>query len=405
MELIGEEEKKELLEVIEGGWLNRYGSLDNPNFKAKVYTLEKEFAAYMGTRYALGVPSGTIALLVALSGSGIGPGDEVIVPAYTFIATVSSVIYARAIPILCEIDETLNMDPEDLLKKITPRTKAVIPVHMLGNPARMKEITAIAKKHKLIVIEDVAQACGGSYQGKKLGSIGQAGTYSFNIFKTITSGDGGMVVTDDEVSYKRFFAFHDQGHFPLRQGVEVGHRTVIGLDFRMNEVTGAVALAQLRKLDKIIAALRENKRRFKAGIRDIKGLGFREITDEDGECATLLTLILPEVKTAQRLAKGLGTDTLDHSGWHVYNNWEHVLSRSTVTKEKCPFSCPYYKGRVPYRKGMCPKTDDILSRAINISIGVSDKGLGASFGITIKDDKAAIDKKIEEFRRTIKEVL
>ena len=260
MELIGEEEKKELLEVIEGGWLNRYGSLDNPNFKAKVYTLEKEFAGYMGTKYALGVPSGTIALLAALSGLGIGPGDEVIVPAYTFIATVSSVIYARAIPILCEIDESLNMDPNDLERKITSRTRAIIPVHMLGNPCRMDEIMAVAKKHNLIVIEDVAQACGGSYHGKKLGSIGQAGIYSFNIFKTITSGDGGMVVTDDEAIYKRFFAFHDQGHLPLRQGVEVGHRTIIGLDFRMNEVTGAVALAQLRKLDKIIAILRENKR-------------------------------------------------------------------------------------------------------------------------------------------------
>ena len=302
MELIGEEEKRELLEVIESGYLFRYGSPDNPAFKAKVYQLEQDVATLLGVPYTVAVNSGTTALLVALGGLGIGPGDEVIVPGYTFIASMSSIIYARAIPILAEVDKTLNLDPEDVRRKITPRTKAIMAVHMLGNPARMDELKAIADEHNLLLIEDTAQAFGASYKGKMLGTIGDAGTYSFNIFKTITAGDGGMVVTDDETAYKRFFGFHDQGHSPLRMGVEVGNRAFVGLDFRMTELTAAVLLAQLRKLEVIRGRLHANKDRFKAAIADIEGIDFRELPDPQGECATLLTVFLPTEEIARKVA-------------------------------------------------------------------------------------------------------
>ena len=400
MELIGEDEKKELLEVIEAGYLFRYGSPENPAFKAKVFKLEQEVAKRSGLRYAVAVNSGTTALLVALSGLGIGPGDEVIVPGYTFIASMSSIVYARAIPILAEVDKTLNLDPKDVRRKITPRTKALMAVHMLGNPARLDELKAIADEKGLLLIEDCAQAFGARYKGRSIGSIGRAGTFSFNIFKTITAGDGGMVVTDDEEAYKRFFAFHDQGHSPLRMGVEVGKRPFIGLDFRMTELTAAVLLAQLRRLDGLLTRLHTNKRRFKAALADLPGLEFREITDPEGECATLLTVFLPTEEVARKVAKELGTKVVADSGWHVYNNMEQILEKRTVTPEGCPYTCPYYKGgEVKYWKGMLPQTDDLLGRAINISIGVTDPGLGSGFGASFHDSEEMLDARAGQFRR------
>lgn len=406
MELIGEEEKREVMEVLEAGYLFRYGSPDNPAFKAKVYQLEQEVAKLIGVPYAVAVNSGTTALLVALGGLGIGPGDEVIVPGYTFIASMSAVIYARAIPILAEVDRTLNLDPEDVRKKITPRTKAIMAVHMLGNPARLDELKAIADEHGLLLIEDCAQAFGASYKGRRVGSIGNAGAYSFNIFKTITAGDGGMVVTSDETAYRRFFGFHDQGHAPLRTGVEIGRRPFVGLDFRMTELTAAVLLAQLRKLDTILSHLRANKKRFKEAIADLPGIEFREITDPEGECATLLTVFLPNERIARSVADKLGTRVVADSGWHVYSNMEQILEKRTITPEGCPFTCPYYKGEPPrYFKGMLPQTDALLSRAINISIGVSDPGLGSAFGVTMRDGFEQVDQRAAEFRRAVLEAM
>ena len=399
-ELIGEEEKRELLEVIEEGYLFRYGSPENPAFKAKVYKLEQAVAERLGVNHAVAVNSGTTALLVALSGLGVGPGDEVIVPGYTYVASISAIIYARAIPVLAEVDHTLNLDPVDVRRRITPRTKAIMAVHMLGNPARLDELKAIASEHGLLLIEDCAQAFGASYRGQPVGSIGHAGACSFNHNKTITAGDGGMVVTGDEEAYRRFFGFHDQGHLPLRTGVEMGRRPFVGLDFRMTELAAAVLLAQLRKLDDILSHLRANKRRFKGAIADLPGLEFREITDPDGECATLLTVILPDEDTARNIAQSLGTTVVTDSGWHVYSNMEHILEKRTITPEGCPFTCPYYAGgEVRYWKGMLPQTDDLLSRAVNISIGVSDPGLGAAFGVTMGEGFDGVDACAAEFRR------
>lgn len=406
MEVIGDEEKKELLEVLESGYLFRYGSVDDPAFKAKVYQLEQEVAKLAGVPYAVAVNSGTSALLVALCGLGIGPGDEVIVPGYTFIASLSSIIWARAVPILAEVDKTLNLDPTDVRRKITPRTKAIMAVHMLGNPARLEELKAVAEEHKLLLIEDCAQAFGAKYKGHAVGSIGNAGTYSFNIFKTITAGDGGMVVTRDEGLYRRFFGIHDQGHAPLRTGVEVGRRPFVGLDFRMTELQAAVLLAQLRKLDTIARHLHANKRRFKEALADLPRLDFREITDPEGECATLLTVFFPSEEIARRVAKELGTKVVAESGWHVYSNMEQILEKRTVTAEGCPFSCPHYKGPEPkYWKGMLPQTDALLARAINISIGVSDGGLGSGFGVTMRDGFEAVDARAAEFCRVARKHL
>ncbi len=406
--MIGEDEKKALLEVVEAGYMFRYGDESDPKFLAKVWQFEKEAAKYLGIPNTVAVNSGTSALWVALGALGIGPGDEVIVPGYTFIASITSIVFARAVPVLAEIDETLTLDPEDVEKRITPRTKAVMLVHMLGNPGRIEEIKKITDKNNLYLIEDSAQAFGATYKGKYAGSYGDIGTYSFNIFKTISAGDGGMVATHDEQTYRRAFAIHDQGHLPLRQGVERGSRTVMGLDFRMTELSAAVLLAQLGKAEGMKARLRELKKQFKEGIQDIRGLSFRELPDPDGELSTLLTVFFPDGETARKVGDRLGCGVVADSGWHVYTNMEHVLGKKTVDPTGCPYTCPYYTrkgGNAEYSKGMLPKTDSLLGRAVNISIGVSDAGLGSGFGITIQSDADEIDRSIEEFRKAANEYL
>ena len=223
LDLVGEEELAELTDVINSGRLSRYGP-DDDTFPAKVRRFEEAVAERAGVKHALAVNAGTSGLYLALTGLGVGPGDEVIVPGFTFVATMSSVVYARARPVLAEIDETFNLDPADVEARITPRTKAIIAVHMLGNAARITELKSIADRHGLALIEDTAQAFGASFEGKWLGSFGHAGVFSFNEYKTITCGDGGMLITDDTDLYRRAFAMHDQGHSPLRGDVEVGAR-------------------------------------------------------------------------------------------------------------------------------------------------------------------------------------
>ncbi len=385
----GKEEIDAVMEVINAGYLFRYGSETNPKFLHKVATLEKEFAKYCGAKYALATSSGTASLVSSILGSGIEPGDEVIVPAYTFVASYSSLIFAGAVPVLAEIDDSLTLDPNDIEKRITKKTKAIMPVHMLGNPSKMDEIMAIAKKHNLLVIEDACQAAGSSYKGKKIGTIGNIGAFSLNIFKTINTGDGGLVVTNDENLYTKAFGVHDQGHKPSRLGVEVGARSILGLNFRVNELTAAVALAQLGKLDKIVKTLREKRAKLKALISESKGFKFRTLNDPDGDCATLCTVIFDTREEAARISKALGSKTVDQSGWHVYANMEHVMTHLKKVGQ-------------PHTKGSYPKTDDILSRAMNISVGVVDGGLGAGWGININSTDAEIEAAAKQFNQVCK---
>jgi len=382
---IDKKEIQEVMGVLRSGYLFRYGDLKDDNFKHKVYTFEKEFAEYCGVDYALATSSGTSALLVSLLATRIKAGDEVIVPAYTFVASYSSVIFAGAVPILAEIDESLTLDPEDIEVRITPKTRAIMPVHMLGNPCNMRAIMEIADKHGLMVIEDACQACGASYKGRKLGSIGRIGTFSLNIFKTITAGDGGVITTSDKDLYERAFGLHDQGHRPHRMGVEIGKRSILGLNFRVSELLGAVALAQLRKIGKITSTLKQKKKELKRLIADIDGFRFRTLNDPEGECGTLCTIIFDSAEMASRVANMLGTTTVERSGWHVYANMEHINRHLKEIGQ-------------PYGKGAYPRTDDILSRSINISIGVVDAGLGAGFGINIDSTDEEIEAAANRLR-------
>jgi dTDP-4-amino-4,6-dideoxygalactose transaminase len=382
---LGEEEKKQVLEVLAGGHVSRYGDLDDPGFTHKVFTLEEEFAGYVGVPYALATSSGTSALMCCLLALGLKPGDEILVPAYTFVATYSASVFLGLVPILCEVDESLTVDPIDLERRITPKTRAIMAVHMLGNPCEMDALLAIAARHDLLVIEDACQAAGASYRGRKVGSIGDMAGFSLNVFKTITAGDGGLLTARTEAHYRLAFGVHDQGHSPLRAGLEEGSRCILGLNFRMNEITGALALAQLRKIDLILSTLRRKKSHFKEQIAGIPGIQFRKLNDPAGECATLLTVLFDDPDRAAGVARALGTRTVDQSGWHVYANMEHV---NRYLKEH----------GLPHGKGAYPRTDNILSRAINLSVGVVDAGLGAAFGININSTDAEIADVAARFR-------
>ncbi len=392
--LFGDEERKEVMDVLESGYLSRYGQESDPRFKHKVVTLEQEFAKKMGVKHALATNGGTSSLMAALIALGVGRGDEVIVPGYTFVASISAVIAVGGTPVLAEVDESLTLDPADVERRITKRTKAIVPVHMLGNPSDIDAIMAIAKKHKIPVLEDACQSLGASYKGKMTGSFGAINAFSLNINKTITTGDAGMVTSDSDELYERAFGYHDQGHKPLRMGLEIGARSMVGINLRINELTGAVGLAQLRKLDRIVGMLRDKKRKFKAAIEagGIRNMGYRKINDA-GEIATMLTVLFPDEAATRKVATVLNVKTVADSGWHVYNHMEQILSWEDE------------KGRRPNKKGMLPKTDAILARAVNLSVGVVDPGIGANFGITVLSTDEEIARKAEEFVQKVKPIV
>lgn len=390
----GEEELREAIEVITSRQMSRYRYGDaGEQCQSKTSMFEQAFRSTIGAQYCIAMNSCTSALLAALKGIGIGPGDEVLVPGYTFIATIAAIVFSGACPVLVEIDETLTLDPEDLSKKITPRTRAVIPVHMLGAPCAMDHILKIAQQHGLAVIEDVAQACGGSFKGARLGSLGNAGAFSLNVFKTITSGDGGVLTTNDEELYNRAFSFHDHGYSPLRNRVADAD-AMFGLNLRMNELVGAVALAQIRKLDVVLTVLRRNKTIFMEELLARVPLKFRRSNDPAGDCSTTISCIFDSQPLADSIATALGTKTLIHSGKHYYGNM-HQLSAlgSELGRTRRRFRNRHYS------RGALPRTDDILARAINLAVGVKDAYLGASFGIDPQSDRDQIVKTADNFAR------
>jgi len=394
-DLIDEAEVEAVTRVLRSGFLGRYGPDHDPAFGAEVLTLEQSVAALVGVRHAVGVNSGTSALWILMSALGIGPGDEVIVPGFTFVASMSSIIYAGAKPVLAEIDETFNLDPRDVEARITSKTKAILAVHMLGAPCDLDALSDIAQRHGLLLIEDACQGFGGSYHGRKLGSIGVGGAFSFNIYKTITCGDGGMLVTDTDDLYERCFALHDQGHLPLRRGVEVGQRPFLGLNLRMIELSAAVLNVQLSRLDRILTTLRANKAALRAAIEATPGVSFRRLADPAGDVATHLVVTLPDAAVAAAVASDLGTKTLSNSGWHVYSNMEHLRSRRIVSG--------FASSVADYvaDPGLLPATDALLARSITIGIGVVDAGIGSAFGLNIRSDEADIEKVADRFTAAV----
>jgi 8-amino-3,8-dideoxy-alpha-D-manno-octulosonate transaminase len=372
---IGEEEEQAVVEMIRHKRLFRYYGVESG--PSKTAEFESAYARHMGVRYACAVNSGTAALICALVAAGVGPGDEVIVPAYTWIAPASAVIMVGGIPILAEVDSSLTLDPADVRHKITPLTRAILVVHMRGAPAAMDPLLAIAREHGLAIIEDVAQANGGSYQGRRLGSIGDIGAFSLQFNKIITTGEGGVVITDDRVKWLRAAAFHDPAGAGRNAGVSPEEvPSFPGQSCRAAEFVGAVGLVQLGRLDGLLTAMRERKRRIKAGLRGIPNLEFRHINDESGDTGIAIILFLPTARQAQEFGTALTAENVptlqiynpDRRDLHVYAHWHQILGKHSTTAAGFPWAPAFYKGNVSYSKDMCPRTLDLLGRALNIDV-------------------------------------
>ncbi len=371
-EEFAEEEKEAVLRVL--GKKRVFRFLQAGADESEAAKLEECYKEFTGRRYALAVNGGTSALVTAVVGAGLGPGDEVIVPAYTYIATPAAVLAARAIPVICEVDSSLNMDPADLERKITPYTKAVIPVHMRGVPARMDEIMAVARKHNLLVIEDAAQANGGMYRGRMLGAIGDLGCFSLQQYKVITAGEGGMVVTDDEHFYSRCLMQHDSAVRFWK-----GDKTLPsfpGENYRLSELSAALALAQFGKMASILSRLRATKARVVAGLRDVPGIELQDVPDPAGDCGVAVIFFCPNADLAKRFSAALKAEGIPNGtvydntipDRHIYRNWDYVLAKRGATPVNCPWSCGAYKGNVEYSADMCPQSLGYLGRAVLIGL-------------------------------------
>ncbi|MGB3212007.1 MAG: DegT/DnrJ/EryC1/StrS family aminotransferase [Desulforhopalus sp.] len=383
-EIFGEEEKKEIMDVLDTGVLFRYEFNEQRKGVFKVKEFEEKFAKYCGANHAQAVTSGTAALKVALTALGVGPGDEVITQGFTFVATWEAILEVGALPVFTEVDTTLNMDPEDLKKKITPKTKCIIPVHMLGSPAKIEEIVRIAAQQNIPVIEDTAQAAGGRIKGRHLGTFGTCGTFSFDAVKTITTGEGGMVITNDGELWRAMSEYHDHGHdHVVNPGARGGEgRRFIGFNYRMMELQGAIGLAQLNKLDSIVAAQQKNKSLLKQAAANISGVMFRELIDEKGDSATFLAFTLQDREHCQRVneslrKEGQGAINFAENSWHFYPKWEHLIDGKTLIKSGYPFIEPGGKKRIMYDPLILPKSSALLERTLvyPISIKMSDEKL------------------------------
>jgi dTDP-4-amino-4,6-dideoxygalactose transaminase len=405
LDMLGPEEIAEVVETLESRELSRYRFDDHDCLASpsKVFLFERALEKMTGARHCLGMNSCTSALLVGMWAAGIGPGAEVIVPGYTFIASIAAIAYAGATPILAEIDESLNLNPEDVRRKITPRTRAILAVHMMGAPCDMRQLMAIAEEYNLLLLEDCAQAGGGSYRERALGTFGAFGAFSLNVFKTFTAGDGGVFLTNNTELYERAFAIHDHGARPNRIGVADAN-TVLGLNFRMHELTGAVAGAQLSKLPTILARLRENKAKLRAAIGSVPHAHERRTHDEKGDCATVLAYTFETPELARAVADRIGVNTLAASGKHNYANVPQLARRAMpVGTGSIDSGTHPLNGK--YEPGLLPQTDALLACTVALSVGVVDSYLGTAFGINIHSGEKEIAGTAETFVWAVREAL
>lgn len=359
-----DKEQTQLTEVLQGHNPFRFS---NPPEKSKVAIFENEYAARMRTKYALAVTSGTAALHTAMAALEVGPGDEVILPAWTWYSCYNTIIQAGALPVFAEIDESFNLDPADIEHRITPQTKVIMAVHLQGNPAAMDPILEIARRHGLKVLEDASQSVGASYKGRPLGSMGDIGIYSLQQSKTITAGEGGAVVTNDAYLFERACRFHDVA---ARPGFPATLRFMPGLNYRMNEFTGGVLLAQIRKLDTIIGDARRNARRLYQGIRDLPGARLRRRPDPEGELGTGVFLEFPSKELRDQYSKAMkaeGVPVSAPAGSVILPVVPEIEQKVTVTPRWPSFASERGQA-IRYGRECCPRTIDILSRFAGVMI-------------------------------------
>jgi len=364
----GQEEEEAALRVIRQRSPFRYYG---DNFLAEAEALEKEVATRLGRRHAQAVSSGTNGLAAAMAAFGIGPGQEVLVPGFFWVATASAIVRAGAVPVLVEIDESFTMDPTDLERKITASSKLILPVHMCGVPCDMPAIMAIARRRCIPVLEDCAQANGAKLGGKPVGTWGDMAVFSFQMNKNITAGEGGMIVTDDETLYLRANAAHDLG-VPWSGGLPVqdSPHAMWGSGARMSEIAAAIIRAQLRKLDAITAHMRASKYRIRAALGDIPGLRWRRVADPDGDSGPFMMAMFTAPDAAGRFARqagavGLTCSHLPNYGLHVYYNVKALTEKRSNSPDGFPWAHPANVALArAYHHGALPRTDELLARSV-----------------------------------------
>ena len=370
--MFDEEEERAALRVLRSRNLYRFMEEEG---STECSQLEGEFRHAMGTSFALAVTSGTAALLCALQGLGVGPGDEVIVPGFGWIASISAILGVGAVPVIVEVDDSLTIDPDAIRANLSPYTKAIMPIHMRGVPADMNAVLAIAEEKGLKVLEDTAQANGGSFGGRPLGALGDVGSFSLQASKIITTGEGGMVITDDEEIITRATMFHDPFSSRL---VEVPEERVMwGMNFRMNEVTAAIARVQLAKRGRIVEAMRMRKSLIRDsldGLAQAKGVTFRRLNDAAGDTGVCLVMFMPDIDAADRVSRALDAENVSANrlyapgmvDQHVYASWNSVLNRRQWSDGGGPWT--WSRREVEYAPDMCPQTLDLLNRSVQIHI-------------------------------------
>lgn len=335
-EIFGAEERKQVNEVLETGILMRYGfdGMRNNHWKAKEF--ETAFAKRMGTQYCQLVASGTAALTVALASAGIGAGDEVIMPTFTFVASFESILALGAVPILVDIDDTLTLNPKSVEAAITTKTKCVMPVHMCGSMADLKALKNICEKHNLILLEDACQAIGGTYEGKPLGSYGDLGCFSFDFVKTITCGEGGGIITNNEKYAVNADHYQDHGHDHIGNDRGAETHPFFGYNYRISELNAAVGLAQLDKLDGILKIQKENYTILREALETVDGVTFRRVPEGGEENYSFLNFFLPTEELTKKAHKALGEAGVDAcfywytNNWHYVNGWEHLRNSKSL---------------------------------------------------------------------------
>ncbi len=384
---IGDAEVEAVTAVLRSKNLFRH----NPNSQVRAF--EQEAKDVLGTKHALMVNSGTSAIVCGLAGLGVGPGDEVIVPAYTYISTAAAVVAVGAVPVIAEIDDSLGLDSADFERKITPRAKAVIPVYMQGVPGRIAAILEVAKRHNIKVLEDCAQCIGGRYHGQMVGTFGDVGEWSLNYFKILTCGEGGLVFTDDYEVYERA-CFASDPALPMwmkdHEGKTGWHNAPFSANcFRPSEILGALARVQLRKLETILGHTRRLKAAFLDELRQAgppRGYQLQHVDDPAGDCGISAALLCHDTPTAARYAEaltaeGLPCGTAHNAGFpdrHIYRYWDSVLQKNSHHLSGYPWQDPQYTqvrgdepaGDVLYSPEMCPQSLDLLNRALRFGFNL-----------------------------------
>ncbi|MEL4454608.1 DegT/DnrJ/EryC1/StrS family aminotransferase [Lutimonas vermicola] len=372
-ELFGAEERKELNDVLENGVLMRYGfdGMRNGHWKAK--ELEQELQKRFDVKHAQLTSSGTTALNVALAVMGIGAGDEVIMPCFTFVASFESILASGATPVLVEIDDTLTLDPEAVEAAITSKTKAVMPVHMCGSMAELDALQSICKKHDLFLLEDACQAFGGSYKGKMLGTIGDAGTFSFDFVKTITCGEGGVVLTNNSEYARLADQYSDHGHDHMGSDRGAETHPYLGYNFRISELHAAVGLGQIKKMDDFISIQRRNHAILKEALSAIPEVTFRRIPDPEGDSCGFLNFFMPTAELSNKVVEAFAKFGIDaywnyyNNNWHYIRKWDHFKEMKSLF----PLSDQIKKGMERLKDQSFPQSDDFISRNISCLIKLS----------------------------------